>query len=372
MREPMLTDVTSQKRASIRDVAREAGVSHTTVSLILNGKLAGSDATRERVMEAVQRLGYQPDPLFRKAISERVRNSRGEERPLTGIFAYVVPSWRNREVGGHAEGFYSSLTHGVAETAEENNYHPLLCPQEMKPSGIPAVIQDGRVDGVLIDGTFPVDWVKLLLNHMPCVYMNRYYPGVPAAFVTSNWVDAGRRQVQHAWDLGHRNFAFCEADDQVGHLVSTYDAFQSMLRHLGGKLIHPELSRFLGKSLEINLEDRLAQFVEEWAALRPRPSVILTKDSIAVRLLKELQKRGLSVPRDVSIVSRMGHEWGQQTSPRLTSYAYPNREIARTATRMLIDGIRVGRLHPSHVMLEGEMIIGESVRPATEEEKRIG
>lgn len=357
------------RRASIRDVAREAGVSHTMVSLILNGKTAGSDVTRQKVMEAVQKLDYRPDALYRKAVTARARNDRGEVgKQKTGILAYLLPQWMTAEAAGN-EGFYSLMMGGVNAEAAEYDYHVLLCPLSSDPVGIPAVIQDEKVDGVIINMSLPNQWIQVLANSIPCVGMNRYLPDVSMTYVTPNWGDAARKQVQHAWELGHRNIAFCEYNDGVPHMISPYDFFHSSLRTIGGHLVHPHLSRYrdkpaTGEEMQVDLAD----FVSEWMECQPRPTMILTNDGLGVRLINEFHKRGVRIPQDVSIVSRYGHEMATKSDPALTTYNYPNWEIARTATRLLIEGIRSGNPHPSHVMMQGEMIIRDSSRPLTPEE----
>lgn len=354
------------KRASIRDVAREAGVSHTMVSLILNGKTSGSERTRALVMDAVKRLDYRPDALYRKAVTARSRNERGETgKPATGILACLLPQWMSHQAYGN-EGFYGMLLGGINSTAAEHDYHVLLCPISESTIGIPSVILDGKVDGVLVNIAVPHDWFQVLGNNIPCVCMNRYYPNFSLTYVTPNWMDAARRQVDYAWELGHRNIAFCEQHDGVDHLANPYNFLHSALRQVGGKLVHPELSRY--RSKQQGFDELVQTFVEEWITLRPRPTVIITVDGLAVRLIEQFQSRGIRVPEDVSIISRYGHEMASRTEPGLTTYNYPNWEIARTATRKLIEGIRTDNLHPSHIMLEGEMVIRGSARSLTSEE----
>lgn len=362
-----------RRRTSIRDVAREAGVSHSMVSLILNGKTGGSEATRKRVLEAAQALNYRPDTLFREAVTARARNERGETgKPATGIIAYILPQWMSTE-STVTEGFYSMAMGGVNAAAAENGYHVLLCPMPATPAGIPSVIMDGRVDGAVINMNLPAEWMQLLANTIPCVATNRFFPNVSMRYVTANWVDVARKQMQYAWDLGHRNIAILERDDGISHLVRPYDLFLRMFTHLGGKLVHPQLSRLRTIAPEPDwIKRSAADFIDEWFALPEgtRPTIILAPDGHSAALVKIFQQRGIRVPADVSILSRYGHEISTSCEPALTTYSYPNWEIARTATRLLIDDIRTDAPHSAHYMLDGQMVIRDSCRRLTPTETK--
>lgn len=347
------------KRASIRDVAREAGVSHTTVSLILNGKVPGSPETRGKVLEAVERLNYQPDALYRKAVIERTRSHSDEppKRVATKILAFILPRWM-QEQAQENDGYYSQLVAGATNAAADLGYHILLCPQERDPMGIPAIIQEDRVDGVLLEGTFSRDWFNLLVRRYPCAYMDRYYPGLNAISVTTNWPSSAFAQVEYAWNHGHRNFVFLDTEAGGKPYLGTYRAFHEALECLGGSLVHPHLSLLRSGAFDaIALE----HFVDEWLECSPRPTVILGSDFIGTQLTEIFQSRGIRVPEDVSIIGRLGHISAQFSSPPLTSYEYPVEEIARRATRLLVESIQTGRLTPVHMMIEGRLIERASV-----------
>src|SRR5690606_34506940 len=126
------------KRPSIRDVAREAGVSHTTVSMILNGKKIGSAETRERVLEASKRLDYQPDRLFRKAVAER-RKPEGDKETLQRVLGLVLntPYYRGTL---SQDGYYSGIMMGICEAAEAAGWSLMISPQPEEPDGLPEMV----------------------------------------------------------------------------------------------------------------------------------------------------------------------------------------------------------------------------------------
>ncbi len=348
-----------EKRANIRDVAREAGVSHTTVSLILNGKNMGTAETKARVFQAAEKLNYQPDALFRKAMAERTRRKQGgAKRTQTHILGFLLPHWMAEQVRDR-DGYYSRLLMGATKAAAELGYHILLCPHDNSP-GIPEVIQDDKVDGLLLEGAIQDHLLSVLTRRLPCVYMNWYIPGYQAIFVTTNWPACSMEQIKYAWQQGHRNFVFHDFEADEKHLLGTHRFLSLALEEMGGKLLHPELSRVRPRQ---NPTASVEEFVEEFMCAHPRPTMIFCADTPGVLITRALKARGLRVPEDVSIISRHGHISGKYNDPPLTSYEYPNEEIAAQATRLLIQSIQSGKLHPAHMMLEGRIRERASIAP---------
>lgn len=346
----------SKKRASIRDVAREAGVSHTTVSQILNGKAAGSSETRAKVFEAAERLEYEPDALYRKAVLERARGGGGTGKKVeTKMIAFLIPDWMQGEISG-VDGYFSRLLEGVMDAAAVHGYHIILCPLDGQMMSLPAIIQDGGVDAVLFEGTFPQEMLNTLVKRYPCACMDRYYAGLNVISVSTHWPTSAEVQIAYAWKCGHRNFAFYERRGGGQTYVSTYRAFYGALEDIGAKLLHPELSR--PRTMEPGMVE---SFIDEWLACDPRPTVIFTTDFSAWQLVECLNQRGIRVPDDVSIIARTGHHSGLLTNPPLTTYQYPVREIGRRAATLLIESIRDGLRHPVHVLIEGQLIERSSV-----------
>ncbi len=344
------------RKPGIRDVARHAGVSHTMVSLILNGKHSGSPETRAKVMDAVAALGYELRPQGAPAA---VARSRGNGSRQTGVLAFVIPKWLQQEAQ-HQDGYYSRTFAGVMEAADAEGYEILISPQHQDGKGLPTCILEQRVDGVLLDATFPLEWVRRITHCLPTVYLNRYYPETSAIFVTTHWPQSVRAMVRYAWEKGHRNFCFFghEANDQ--HTLGTHHHFFETLRALGGELIHPELSRM--RAPLPSEHEGIMEFVDEWQNSSPRPTIVLTDDRRGCLLSKELARRGFKVPDDLSVIGRVGQLNARLNDPPLTSYDYPVQEIAERAVRLLVQAIKTERLEPSHIMLEGELIERSSVK----------
>lgn len=340
----------------MRDVARHAGVSHTMVSLILNGKHPGAPETRARVLEALEKLNYQPDANFRKAVHER---GQAAPRVKTKMLALIMPQ-QVQKAAEHEDGFHSLTLAGVFKAAQALGYEVLVSPHDRESKGMPACVMNDLVDGVLLDDSFPLEWVKLLTARLPCAYVNRYYQETNAIFVTVHWAQEMISAVDHAWERGHRNFAFLGVDTNDDHPLGAHRLFFEVMRAKGGGLVHPELSR--KRDRKMGGVVIVEEFLEELLSCNPRPTVVLTDDSRGVLLSRLLAERGLKVPEDLSIIGRLGHPQALHNDPPLTSYAYPIKEIAEWAVRMLVGAIEMDRLDPSHLMIEGKLIERGSVK----------
>lgn len=354
------THARKTQRTSIRDVGREAGVSHTAVSMILNGKMAGTPETRERVFEAVRKLNYRPDALFRRAVSERLQGE-GRKHAHTKILALLLPINVYTRTRAH-DGYYSGVFAGACEAAAEAGWNILLCPQDASTTGLPQVLLDQKADGVLVEGGYDFSLLSYITQQFPCALLNRCSPGLNAISVTPNWDRAGFQLVQHAWALGHRNFVFFQHALKDENTVRARHGQELALEMLGGTLTSPELSRPWPVTPEHNAKV-FNDFIDQWLATSPRPTAILATDGYCRILIQAMTARGITVPEEVSFFGRAGDFVATSEEPLLTTYAYPVYEIGYTATRLLLETIRSGDpIQSTHVMLDGELIQRNSTR----------
>lgn len=351
------------RRTSIRDVGREAGVSHTAVSMILNGKMAGTPETRERVFEAARKLNYRPDALFRQAVSERLQGE-DKSRTHTKILALLLPINIYTRTKAN-DGYYSGVFAGACEAAAEAGWNILLCPHDASTGGLPPVLLDQKADGVLIEGQYDFNFLSYLTQQFPSALLNRCSPGLDAISVTPNWNRAGFQLVQHAWELGHRHFVFFQHALKDENTVRARHGQELALETLGGTLTSPELSRPWPASPEHNAKV-FNDFIDQWLAASPRPTAILATDGYCRALIQAMTARGIRVPEEVSFFGRAGDFAATSEEPLLTSYTYPVYEIGYTATRLLLETIRSGEpIRSTHVMLDGALIQRNSTRQIT-------
>ena len=295
------------------DVARKAGVSQATVSLVLSGnpRARVAAATRERVMEAAEALGYRPNIL-----------ARGLVRGKSYAIGVVVPDLTNP--------FFLEVVTGAQRVAAEAGYAVLPGDtRESTPSRHLEALRARQVDGVIIDGLGAATLPHDALSDLKVVVVDEpseRWPGV-----ASDALAAGRMAAEHLIGLGHRRLAFIgPATDVHGFRMRERGFFQA-LRDAGIPLPHEWLRR---TPATVGGGQRA---MKSLLASSERPTgVFCANDLAAVGALKAALTAGVDVPRAMSIVGCDDVEVASVVTPELTTIAVPARELGARAARLLL------------------------------------
>lgn len=313
------------RRVTIQDVANLAGVSKVTVSYVLNGRDADnriSAETTARVLDAASSLGYRPNGVARMLATQRAN-------AIAVVFQYA-------SYFSHWSSFISEIMHGVCEAAVAHDFDLLL---HTRASADPAEelgqLTDGRADGVLLlrDGNDPVV-SGLLERQFPAVlfFTRSYVPGV--AFVDADNYAGGRIATQHLLDLGHRRIAMVRGSLQSVSSNDRFNGYRDAVESAGYDLNPKHLLIAASPSDDLS-------GIETMMRQPDAPTAIFVwSDDVAYHVLKMLQRLGLSVPRDVSVIGFDSLSSSTLTSPPLTSVNQPITEMARDAAEMLIGMIQ--------------------------------
>jgi DNA-binding LacI/PurR family transcriptional regulator len=302
----------SPRPVTTHDVARRAGVSQATVSLVLSGnpRARVAQTTRERVLEAAEELGYRPNIL-----------ARGLVRGKSYAIGVVVPDLTNP--------FYLDVVTGVQRVAAEAGYAVLPGDtRESTPIRHLEALRARQVDGVIIDGVGAAALPHDALSELKVVVVDEpseRWPGI-----ASDALAAGRLAAEHLVGLGHRRLAFIgPATDVHGFRMRERGFFQA-LRQAGIALPHEWLRR-----TPPTVSGGLAAMKALLATHRPT-GVFCANDLIAMGALKAALKAGVDVPRELSIVGCDDVEMASVVTPELTTIAIPARELGARAARLLI------------------------------------
>ncbi|TNC24111.1 LacI family DNA-binding transcriptional regulator [Amycolatopsis alkalitolerans] len=302
------------------DIARIAGVSQATVSLVLGGSetaLALAPETRKRVMDAARELGYVADPAARRLV---LRNNR-----LLGVYTFMATfpvDFRNS--------YYPFLV-GVEEEAAAQGYDLLLFTGSGGEPDSTGLNRLRLADGcVLIGRHAPADELaRLLDDEFPIVYLGRNDSvGTRLPYVGADYVRASADVVAELAALGHRRVYYVREPDQAVASVDREDGFRLGLRETG---LRGEVIRTDGGDLG---PDRLRAWLAEGATAL----VVEATDTQAAAgaLRSAAESAGLGCPGDFSL-AMLGEEVYQRPGePVVTGFALPRREMGRRAARMLI------------------------------------
>lgn len=311
-----------QSRVTIQDVANMAKVSKVTVSYVLNGRDASvriSPGTKQRVLDAAKELGYAPNAVARMLVTRR-------SSTIAVVFQYATffSTWSS---------FTSDLMHGVCESCVQSDYDLMLHTKVSDNADSEAdSLTDGRVDGVLLlrDENDPLV-TALIERNFPSVLFFSRSSHPRAAFVDSDNYTGGKIAVQHLIDLGHKNIGMIRGSQQS---VSSNDRFSGYRDALESAGIPVETSKIL--TMCTPDADRNALY--ELLNSPERPSALFVwSDDVAYQIMRACRECNLSIPDDISIVGFDSLESSKLSSPPLTSVRQPVLDMAREATKLLLD-----------------------------------
>lgn len=335
--------------ATLQDVAAEANVTKMTVSNALNGRRDRmSDATYERVMSAVSRLGYVRNATARSLSAKR----------SSIISLGYLPSTHGRaevSLGHHDSVFLGELESRVAESGRYLMVHAVTDVETTAAS-----LQSWHVDGAIFLSTLG-DEVEVLrrAHDVPMVFVDNYADSALISNVRIDDYRGGYLAGRHLAEAGHRALAF------VGPRMS--DAGVVRERHRGFIAALAEAGAGLDPAHVFVCDtavEAARALADTLAAGGPPPftGVFATADVIAAGLLKGFQDRGLAVPEDVSIVGFDDVELAGLVTPELTTIRQDVPEKARAAAAMLFRQLSEGHAGtPGHVSLDVTLMERRSV-----------
>ncbi|MFQ5501441.1 MAG: LacI family DNA-binding transcriptional regulator [Phycisphaerae bacterium] len=312
-----------RKSIGIRDVARESKASLTTVSLVLNKRDPHiSPATRARVLETANRLGYQPSRL-----------AQGLQAQKSGLLAILVPQLQH----AFADAYFGELISAIHSHANSADYKILL--EVFNPKFIEAKEYLSLFDRHVVDGMFCLGATNTdqFLGDFedgdrPLLIVNNYLPTRSLNHVRCDYREAGRLAARHLLDHGHRHIGLLHGASEV---QTTWDLRAGMEEVLSGA----------GLPLQKhNTEDGL--YTEEGGSvaavrlLKREPTItglVAGNDKMAIGAISGLKESGIHVPKDVSVVGCDDMHQAAYCDPPLTTVHTPLYEIGERACKRLLE-----------------------------------
>ncbi len=316
--------------ATITDVARLAAVSTATVSNVLNGSRNVAAATRERVLKAIDVLGYSPHPA--------ARYMRGRTSHLLGL---IVADIMNP--------FFTELLHWVERAANANGYSVLLCNSDedlLREQQHLQLLRSQRVDGILLAATGHSSKeraVALGRLRVPVVLVDRGFEEFGLDAVVLDNRRAALEAVRHLLGFGHRRIAL------VGGPLTLNTGAQRLAGYREGLLEAgiPFDARWVR---DAGFREQPAyDAARELLAMPERPTAILAANAlIAIGVMRAITDADLRCPEDVSVVGVDDSPWVNAFRPRLTTVAQPVDRMGECAVRLLLarlQGTSAGTAH---------------------------
>lgn len=336
---------------TIKDVAKEAGVSTATVSYVLNESGVVGDATRQRVLEAVKKLGYRP--------SITAKNLQAGESRMIGY------SWRPLPPDQFSP-VLEKFLHSMAEAAARHDYRVLTfpCPQSQHEIEVyREMVERGRVDGFILSDTNLNDRrIRYLLDmEFPFVAFGRANPEWDFPWVDVDGADGMRQAVNHLLELGHRRIACLAWPEESLSGQGRLDGYKTAMADAGLNI---------DPAWVIRVENdyyQAYQAAQSWLALPPqqRPTaVVALTDLMAMGVMNAASSAGLQVGRDLAVAGFDDSPITSYLRPALTSLRQPIAEVGERVVTMLIDLVHGQSPEPAQVLLKPRLIVRDSTRPS--------
>ena len=326
---------------TIKDVAQKAGVSPSTVSRALSGKIPVEEKTREKVLAAVKELNYQPNAL-----------AKGLKEGRTGTIGLIVPNICNP--------VFPSVSRGVEDVARESGYTVVLCNTDEDVNIEKEYIrklQKKWVDGIILatSGRQSGHIRELKESGLPVVLLIRKLEDKVDAVVIDN-NKAACQAVSYLVRTGHRRIAMVNGDQR---LTLYRERFQGYLRALKESDLDFEPSLVL----EIPDHGTCYAAMSEFLKTRPVPdAAFVASDPMAVQVMKAVKDAGYRIPGDISVIGFDNLEFSPYLDPPLTTVNQPLYRMGAAAADRIISLIEGKASAPYVRVMDTELIIRNSTR----------
>lgn len=323
---------------TIRDVARVAQTSVSTVSRFLTQKGPVAETTRQRIVEAIRSLGYQPNAVARGLVQKR-----------TGTVGVVIPDVANP--------FYSEVLRGMSDVAAENQFRLLLLNADLsfeKERDCFALLREQQVDGVIYASGMVTPEHREIFQQLgrPVVLCATYDPDYPFPAVLVDSHIGGVLALEHLIELGHREIAIIrgpQADQIAGR--PRWQGYESAAARAGIEL-RPEWVLEGDFRLESGY-DAMARLL---AGDRIPTAVAAGSDLMAIGAMGAVLDHGLRVPEDISVVGFDNIAMSGAIRPRLTTVGQPMYDLGARAVSLLSDAI-AGQQAPPVEWIQPSLVV---------------
>lgn len=309
---------------TIKDVARRAGVSHSTVSRALRGSSLISIETTERIRQAACDLGYQP--------SAAARSLKTNQTQVLGV---VVSSMDDP--------FFGEILQGIEEAAQSKGYRLFIAASQRDPQREKTIVQamrEHRVDGLIICSTsFSATQSKQFSDYgIPIVVINNQAAEDYRYSIYHDDVDGSRQVTRYLIELGHQKIAYLGNSLSGRTTMDRLSGFRQEMETAGLPIPTEYIYQAAGGGPENGI-DGLDHFLD----LPDRPTALVCfNDMMAIGALKGLHQAGIAVPEDFSLAGFDNIIFSAYTHPPLTTFDQPKRYLGTEAARLLL-----GLLNPS-------------------------
>jgi LacI family repressor for deo operon, udp, cdd, tsx, nupC, and nupG len=338
-----------QRGATLKDVAKLAGVSVATVSRVINGHANVSAETRASVERAILKLNYSPNTIARSLVTGR-----------TGVISLIIVQ---EDPIVPTTWFYElPIVQSIYDYLKGQDWELqiAMCSYRefQEPAFLPRHFNKRTVDGVLILSAWMVERhivSELKERNLPHVIIGAHDPDYESLCIEYDNEGAIRSLVEHLWNSGHQIFGLIGGAPYQLHMHGRIQGFASALEEFGLPTWN-RLTKYGDWSIESGYE-----LMQEFLAREPNPTaVVCGNDYIAVGAMRAITEQGLRIPEDIAVVGFDDTVVSQIISPTLTTVRLPLAQAGRLAAERLVRELDKPSPDNRRVVLPCEIVIRDS------------
>lgn len=310
------------KRVSLKDIARLAGVSPSTVSFVLNGKakqMRISNTLADKIIEVARKEGYHPNQV---AVSLRTGKSH--------MLGLIVESMSGN--------FFASFARIIEEEAATHGYKVVYCSTEnekQKAHELIRMLGHQQVDGYIVTPSpgMEEDIRTLAEAKKPVVLMDSYFPGIDVPYVLVDNFDGVTKGMNHLYEKGYRRIGFVTVDLDLIQMKQRKEAYLHSMQQLNLPAADDLLLTIDYRHKREAAIDQISEFI---ATAKP-DAVFFATNYLGLLGLESFSQAGMNTPTDIAMICFDDHEVFRLLRPGVTCIQQPVENIARTAFRLLVE-----------------------------------
>jgi DNA-binding LacI/PurR family transcriptional regulator len=323
-------------KVSIKDIAKAAGVSHSTVSRALSNNPLIPEKTRQRIERIASKLGYTPNAIARGLVTNQTR--------AVGVIVTSI-----------ADPFVSEVVRGIEEIAGNNRYRVFLGTSHNDPErevNSVKALREWRVDSVIVESSRVGSLYGPFLQEIgvPIVLINNQHPGTFIRSVMVNDVQGAKLATSHLISLGHRVIAHIRGPAGYRATKNRLTGYRTALKKAGIPFDPTLLQAGNGRA-------EAGEQVIPLLSHSPKPTAIFCyNDMTAIGALSALKRCGVRVPQDISIVGFDDIPFAMYTDPPLTTIHQPTFDMGQRAMQMALTLMNSPETSVENIVIQGQLI----------------
>ena len=330
----------SDTRPTITDVAKYAFVSKTTVSHVLNGTRFVAPETKQRVLEAINELGYRPSNIARSLTTKR-----------TGIIGMIISDASNQ--------FFGDVLRGVDDVLRHKDYGLIVCNTDEvleRESHYLNLLLSQQVEGIIAAATSQ-KWQELTraeATRTPVIFVDRVFEGMEGPYVGIDNYAGAYQATRHLIESGRRRLSIIAGFQRLSTMTDRLSGFRAAIAEADLPLSERIITSPLG------VEEGRKATLQALSQPEPPDALFTSNNLLTLGALLAIEEMGLRCPEDLALIGFDDHPWARVSDPPISVVRQPARRMGQVAAEMLCGLIGGSDLDGTHVKLECELVLRQS------------